>query len=317
MSEKLLSKLQKMYDSIDKEYKHKTRPMEQNPTPKRMREYYSRVRDGERLHTTMVIIKNMMKLATEQPDHILLPKWQKLSKKQIIDMTARRSDGNGGLTNEFYDTREDCLILQSLWNRECNSEHDERVALDKLLNEVRFSKIPGYFPTPSNVVDRMLERIPSFFWDHGLSVLEPSAGTGSIIEKLRQYENVKIDAVEVNYKLYTILKHRFGNKENVTLHNDDFLQWQLEKQYDLVIMNPPFENGLDVEHVTKAISHLKDDGFLISVMSPAFTFRTNKKYQEFNELLNSMDLYDYVKLDAGSFAESGTNVSTVILYVSK
>lgn len=80
-------------------------------------------------------------------------------------------------------------------------------------------------------------------------ILEPSAGKGDIIQYIRTARNgrdVKIDAIENDQRLVGILMG-----EGIGVVWDDFLTYETYKEYDYIIMNPPFSTGVD--HVLKAL----------------------------------------------------------------
>lgn len=108
-----------------------------------------------------------------------------------------------------------------------------------------------FYPTPDSLIAKMLSGI-----DIGYTVqtiLEPSAGKGDILRRLgfgseKSYyrKSLDIDCIEIDPNLRQILK----GIDNIHIVHDDFLTYQAFKQYDLIIMNPPFSNG-DV-HLLKA-----------------------------------------------------------------
>src|SRR5690606_12136196 len=60
------------------------------------------------------------------------------------------------------------------------------------------------------------------------------------------HRNARIDAIEKDERLAGLLM-----SEGITVVWDDFLTYQTYKEYDYIIMNPPFSNGVD--HVLKAL----------------------------------------------------------------
>src|SRR3546814_8813941 len=54
--------------------------------------------------------------------------------------------------------------------------------LRQRLDALRFAKIPGYFPTPAELIARMIDAAGDV---RGKSILEPSAGSGAIADALR------------------------------------------------------------------------------------------------------------------------------------
>ena len=103
-----------------------------------------------------------------------------------------------------------------------------------------------FYPTPEALFRRLLSG--KRFLD-GL-ILEPSAGKGDmikfIIDMMGRRESYPIDAIENDPRLVNTL---MGAGYNVVW--DDFLTYETFKEYDYIIMNPPFSNGVD--HVLKAI----------------------------------------------------------------
>ncbi|MFF2834293.1 methyltransferase, partial [Cellulosimicrobium cellulans] len=184
--------------------------------------------------------------------------------------------------------------------------------IKKLENEVKLSKIPGFFPTPNNIVQRMIE-----FADikDGETILEPSAGNGNILDGISQYImeeglNVNLEALEWNHKLSEILELK-----QYKIVGNDFTEFIPNTLYDKIIMNPPFEKNQDIVHVLKAYDCLKDGGKLVSIMSPHWTFANDSKSVQFREWLSDKGTFE--KLPEGSFKESGTGVNTVLVVIEK
>lgn len=67
-----------------------------------------------------------------------------------------------------------------------------------------------------------------------------------IRDKSRYSGGIKIDAIEVDPQLVNILMG-----EGISVVWDDFLTYETYKEYDFIVMNPPFSNGVD--HVLKAL----------------------------------------------------------------
>ena len=98
-----------------------------------------------------------------------------------------------------------------------------------------------YFPTPDNVISQMVMPYKSNI--KKLQILEPSAGTGSILDYLANSYSCKVPkeslyAVEINPELVMVLQGK-GYK----ILADDFLSYKPTHTFDLVVMNPPFSNG--------------------------------------------------------------------------
>ena len=151
--------------------------------------------------------------------------------------------------------------------------------VEKLERQLIGRNIPGFFPTPKAIVSRMLELAEI---QPGDRVLEPSAGKGDILDMVRsQHPDARVAAVEINGTLLEVLA---AKGHDVT--QGDFLEHTGE--YDRVVMNPPFENGQDIDHVRHAYDQLAPGGRLVSIMSQGPFFRDDKKAKEFREWLDEI-----------------------------
>lgn len=115
-----------------------------------------------------------------------------------------------------------------------------------------FNSNTDFYPTPPYVIDLMLKPI-AYHGSYGYSlpyqrILEPSAGKGDIVDHMiKHYHQDKRDifCVENDPNLCAIL-----NDKGYTLIDRDFLQYGERYIFDLIVMNPPFSNGVD--HLLKA-----------------------------------------------------------------
>ncbi|QDT40333.1 hypothetical protein Pan241w_03890 [Gimesia alba] len=140
-------------------------------------------------------------------------------------------------------------------------------------------KLGGFFPTPKTIISRMLELADI---QPGDRILEPSAGKGDILDILRQhYPDTEVIAIELNGTLFDVLEAKGHN-----VNRGDFLEHQGE--YDRVLMNPPFEKSLDIEHVRHAFSLLAPHGTLVAIMSEGPFFRNDSQATEFRNWLNEV-----------------------------
>lgn len=98
-----------------------------------------------------------------------------------------------------------------------------------------------YFPTPREVISQMIAPYRKDISKR--QILEPSAGTGSILDYLAEsygYKAPKANmyACEINPELVMVLQGK-GYK----ILADDFLSYKPSHTFDLIVMNPPFSNG--------------------------------------------------------------------------
>jgi predicted RNA methylase len=163
----------------------------------------------------------------------------------------------------------------------------------------------GFFRTPRAIVLQMLDmlRNPS-----GV-VLEPSAGDGAICDVLKA-EGYTIHAVERNELRRNIL-HDKGYKVDPCT---DFLD--MCGNFQTIVMNPPFENMQDVDHIVHAFNNcLVDGGQLVSVVSESPFFRETAKAEAFRQMIDACGYS--VELPEGAFRESGTMVKCRLVYLRK
>lgn len=121
----------------------------------------------------------------------------------------------------------------------------------------RLRHVPNFFPTPRGLVERMIQ-IANL--DPSMTVLEPSAGKGNIALAIRA-AGCKVVCIE---KVFTLAQHL----ESLGLECacSDFLTKEPEP-FDRVILNPPFERGIDEDHILHAVKFLKPGGRLVGVIS--------------------------------------------------
>lgn len=169
---------------------------------------------------------------------------------------------------------------------------------------VKAVSAPNLFPTPPDVAAQMADILDIF---DGARVLEPSAGTGRLIQAVIDEAHdmritVKLDAIEIKQSLADDLARRFPNFD---VHCMDFMTARLPDYFDRVIMNPPFNNGEDIKHIRRAFDLLKQGGRLVAICADGPRQRAALKDQA----------SDWIELPAGTF--SGTSVRSVIVVLDK
>lgn len=228
-------------------------------------------------------------------------------------------------TNEYHDNGPLAIALRNLIDgaksessREAEAEQARKLEIEKLEMQMKFSNIEGFFPTPPEVIDRMLTLAD--IHKPSTKILEPSAGKGDIADAiLALAPDAEVRCYERNHSLFGIL----DAKEHDAVCAD-FLAVTAIPQYDLVLMNPPFEAGQDAVHVRRAYEHLKPGGRLIAIISSGTMSRSDRKATEFREWLNQQtyepDGAPYVEcLGAGAFKSAfrSTGVSVHLICVDK
>lgn len=211
---------------------------------------------------------------------------------------------SAGITPEnFHAALEEYRQLKSYGEREPAWKKLERGLIGR--------KIPGFFPTPKTVIGKMLDRAKI---EPGMSVLEPSAGKGDILDALKsRHPEAQAKALEISGDLRAVIEGK-GH----TVAGDDFIEHG--EKYDRVIGNPPFENHQDIDHLRHAYSLLKPGGRVVFVMSSGPFFREQNKDREFRGWFDSVG-GEVEDLPQGSFSGSDafrqTGVSTKLVTIDK
>lgn len=169
-----------------------------------------------------------------------------------------------------------------------------------------------FYPTPPQLAERMASMIDSKFSSR---ILEPSAGKGDLVQAVkarfeRSYQSkLKVDCIEKEPELRALLT---GSGYRVI--DTDFLAYTSTKQYDTIIMNPPFSNGDD--HVLKAWE-LIYNGDVIALLN-AETIRN--PYSKARQLLVSIiEQHGTIEFIEGAFsdAERKTDIDVALVHLKK
>lgn len=164
----------------------------------------------------------------------------------------------------------------------------------------------NFFETPEELAGRIcgLAEISD-----RADVLEPSAGSGRIARAARERGGI-VQCVEIQLPLIEDLK-----MQGFHVIGTNFLEWR-PRDFDAVVMNPPFCRGQDIAHIRHAWEFVRPGGSLVSVASSGVKYRSDKKTTAFRAWLQEVG-GEVIDLPEGSFSESGTEVSTVLIVCRK
>ena len=115
---------------------------------------------------------------------------------------------------------------------------------------------------------------------------------------------VAVTAVEINAQLCAALH------TSAEVRTADFLQCNGDLgQFDRIIMNPPFGNAADIQHITHALKMLRPGGRLVAICANGP--RQNEKLKPLTEKQGG----SWEPLPPDTFKDSGTSVNTVLLTI--
>ena len=214
---------------------------------------------------------------------------------------------DAGITESSYDN-----VREMLYNL---SKVPAKDPIEKAIKKVELNlvgrKIAGFFPTPPELVERMIKL--AAIEDHH-RVLEPSAGIGHIAEMLPG----QVTAIELVPSLVEVLKLK-GERDGFEVENDDIFNYEDQNIYDRVVMNPPFEKYQDVDHVRHVFDHLlKPGGRLVAIMSSAGFQNSHKVAVGFRTWLEGLDsIWEQNPEKSFEKAFRSTGVNTYIVVIDK
>lgn len=223
------------------------------------------------------------------------------------------------MTNEVYDEIKPIIEhLNGHWREKYGcfvfGEDVSELLSDALCNGIdisddyRWREENQFYPTPKDVAQRVVELADV---KSGMSILEPSAGQGALLEciPIGEYKIQCVEPMEVNYQIlkkkgYFVFKNTF---EDV---------YSNLPKFDRVIMNPPFSGQRDIKHVMMAFNLLNKGGVLSAVISENALYYKTEVTKSFLKFLKENNGY-IESVPSRSFKESGTTIETVLVKVVK
>lgn len=175
-----------------------------------------------------------------------------------------------------------------------------------------------FYPTPPGIIWKMI----SGYDLCKRAILEPNAGKGDILDYIKKQSrysehsssygsDLNLSCIEINPELQHILRGK-----GYELIAEDFLEYQDDRYFDLIVMNPPFSNAQ--KHILKAWSVI-EEGDVVTLMPKAMyeNYEANKGRKLLRQLI---DTYATEVTDLGncfSMAERKTNVEVLLVRIRK
>ena len=307
-------------ERLDTQAADKLAPRLEN-TPKRQREAASARIDGARMQRAAQI----MRACADAP----LAKQP--TKKEALSAVSKPIERGAGYyappfevhdVTAWHDMSDRAQALRAHAGLTDDKAKEQAAALAKesakaaALADIRNAPPVGFFPTPKPVIDTMLEQVGDL---QGLTVLEPSAGIGCLVNSALDAGAGHVHAIELVPSLCDYMREHATTSERVSILCDDALQ-VMRSQFstiDAVLMNPPFERDQAPKHVLHALNMLSDGGKLCAVMPS--NWQQTRKGQALASKLDSIGAAwgDLPQGDAfksaSSIRQTGVSVSVLIV----
>lgn len=162
-----------------------------------------------------------------------------------------------------------------------------------------FVAAPMLYPTPAWLAEKVVELADI---QPGHHVLEPSAGIGNLLKAIPCVRPAgSVTAVEIAWSMGTYLEP-YADR----VLSEDFLGCNGNLgTFDRIVMNPPFNQGADIQHIRHAQTFLKPGGKLVAICA-------NGPRQQ--DTLKPLASY-WEDLPEDTFKDAGTQVRTALLVI--
>ena len=188
--------LLKMAESLDRQAEDKFRDRPTH-TPRMLKHARTAEREGAQMQRAAEFIRTFARvLAEDLPADLSGLKDFQPTKQRFLEIAARKGVlvGNGYHAyyvdgNEWQDTgpeaeaiRDLAASVKSPEQQQADAEQARQAEIKRMVDELRNVDLEGFFPTPDHVIDQM---IAAADMQDGHTILEPSAGIGSICDRVK------------------------------------------------------------------------------------------------------------------------------------
>lgn len=163
------------------------------------------------------------------------------------------------------------------------------------------------FQTPEPIAARMVSACGPL---DGRRILEPSAGLGRLYRAIRAKTDAHVTLIEIAPQCAAELYRQTQYDEQAKLIQADFLACSAERLglFDVIVMNPPFKNGIDIRHIRRAFELLAPGGRLVSLC-----YAGTKQRREFE----GREGMTWELLPPGSFKAEGTGAEVAMVTIDR
>jgi 16S rRNA A1518/A1519 N6-dimethyltransferase RsmA/KsgA/DIM1 with predicted DNA glycosylase/AP lyase activity len=170
-----------------------------------------------------------------------------------------------------------------------------------------------FYPTPKSIIAKMISASKISRYNAKYPILDPSAGSGAILDYLREEYNLKyreVFAIEIDPDLVFTLQGK-----DYPVLGTNFLEYNEPMKFGTILMNPPFKEG--DKHVLKAWELLDDEGTLVALINSETL--NNPCSQSRKNLVSLIELYGETE-DLGQcfkYSERPTDVNATLVKMTK
>lgn len=223
-------------------------------------------------------------------------------------------------SDEFAQVKEIAQIIRGRWvgGKTQGFVFPDEILPEPIIKDIVISgKVPpanrySLYPTPAGVIESLFEIIgDEIDWIDEPKILEPSAGVGGLVLAIRErYPDARITAIEIDPINVAIMQGK-----GIEAIEADFEKTNWEDEFDLVIMNPPFDGVACARHFNHAYRAMKKHGALACILPSAIMHRATS-VESVATMMDTINRHgEIMELPSKSFAPL-TNVETFIGYVA-
>jgi predicted RNA methylase len=161
----------------------------------------------------------------------------------------------------------------------------------------------------------------------GDTVLEPSAGTGSLVAAASN-EGVKIIANELSERRVALLRRLVGGRGEVHNENAEQIDNILDVKPTVVLMNPPFSQTagrmgdrkvpmVAAEHIEAALNTLQPGGRLVAIVGRGMTMGAPTYRAWWTKIGKENTVQANIGVDGKVYEKYGTTFGTRLLVIDK
>lgn len=238
-------------------------------------------------------VKTALEALCSEGNRIVLPKTIRFNRETYTTVKDLMKKAEGKYRKNGFDFEDDVDTEDVL----CRLRRGEVINTKKELQQ---------FYTPRDLSERVQDIAGDI--EPGSMILEPSAGRAALLEGLPKGN---IHCCELDKR-----NRQYLTDQGYTLVGEDFMKYDTDQLYDVILANPPFTKNQDMMHVRKMYDLLADDGVLVSVMGTGWQRNSLKVHIAFREWISEIGA-EVIDVPEGAFKESGTTVSTCIVKIRK